>query len=67
VRLRAVIFIDVLIQLNSSNPDTNETQESVHISQLSFISGVELLATTVTGGRKTVLFREVSFLERCPP
>ena len=48
------------IQKYSGTPLILTQEESVHISEVSFISGVKLHARTVLGERK------VSLLERCP-
>ena len=48
-----------IIQWNSSNPDTNGTEESVHISEVSLFQGL-LMQELFLGKEK------VSLLERCP-
>ena len=49
------------------NQDTNGTEESVYISEVSLFQGfVELHARTVIGKRKGVLIREVSSFQECP-
>ena len=50
----------LVIQWNPSNPDTNWSEESVHVSEVSFLSGVKLNARTVLGKRKGVRIREVA-------
>ena len=48
------------VQWNLSNPDTLGAEESVLISEVSLISGVELYTNMAFGTAKSVLFIEVS-------
>ena len=59
--------IDVkYIQWNPSNPDTIGPEESVLISEVSLISGVEKYTHMVLGEEESVLFKEVSLFQGCP-
>ena len=54
------------MQWNLSNPDTNEAEESVTISEVSSFQRLKCMQGVVLGVGKGVLFIEVSSVQECP-
>ena len=56
----------IAVQWNLSNLDTNGTEESVFVSEVSSFQKLKCMARVVVGAGKGVLFGDVSLVQVCP-
>ena len=56
-------LIHTHVQWNLSNPDTNGTDQSVIVSEVSSVQGLKRMQEWYLGWEKAVLFREVSSVQ----